>query len=163
MIRLLIIACAVTLVSCKNDNKTNERAEPIIVVDEFDKEMNFAIQKAKNSVDTFIQAYTGKKNLSGFYVKVPYENPDEVEHLWINVISISGSQIKGLIENTPNERTAVKYGDTVSVDKTGISDWMYLDTLSHKIHGAYTIHETRKRLSSEEQKKLDAELEGTLE
>jgi len=145
--------------------KTERVGEPEIYhVDQDDAEMNDAISKARNSLKDFTIAFGLKEShLSNFFVKVAFENSNDIEHIWVKVISIDNGNLQGIVDNLPHNMSTVELGDTINIDTKKISDWMFLDTLIHKIYGAQTIRVIRNRLTLDEQAQIDRELGGTLE
>jgi uncharacterized protein YegJ (DUF2314 family) len=50
----------------------------------------------------------------------------------------------------------VKLGDEVVLDKSEVSDWMYID--DGLLVGGYTVLELRSQMSEEERKQFDASM-----
>ncbi|WP_280173629.1 DUF2314 domain-containing protein [Cellulophaga fucicola] len=68
-------------------------------------------------------------------------------------ITYNNAKFKGIVGNKPLYDINVKYGDTIEIDESNISDWMYFDDKIAK--GAYTIKVLRNQMSAEEQKQFD--------
>lgn len=123
-----------------------------------DPSMNSAIDKAKSTVDEFDQALkTNNIRYTDFAVKKRYKTSDGGgEHMWIAGIVLKDGYYKGFINNDAEKTTAVKYGDTVIVQKNEITDWMYLD--GNVLKGGYTIRAIRNQLSKDERIEMDKSL-----
>ena len=52
--------------------------------------------------------------------------------------------------NEPVYNTFVQYGDTVTIDKNLISDWMYTEKSSNLTYGGYTIRVFIDRMGDDE-------------
>lgn len=123
-----------------------------------DTTINKAIDKAKNTLADFNKALQSKNpSYSEFAVKKKYlTNNGYAEHMWIAGITIENGDYKGFLNNDPEQNIGVKLGDKVTVKKSEITDWMYLD--NDVLKGGYTIRAIRNKLSKEERKKMDADL-----
>jgi uncharacterized protein YegJ (DUF2314 family) len=153
------------LVSCQSKMDKIERPdEPVIYqISREDMEMNDAIKKAQNTLNNFTSAFQSKDlNLSRFFVKVRFSNSEAVEHIWVKLISTDNNKLLGIIDNLPNDIQTVEPGDTINIDISKISDWMYTDSVNHKIYGGQTIRVLRSRMTADERTELDEALNGTL-
>ncbi len=112
-----------------------------------EQEMSAAIQRARSEVDTFIAAL-GAGNGSEFAVKAPIEERGEVEHFWLVDVAYSDGKFEGTIGNDPGVVTNVKFGDTRSVARGEISDWMFMR--DGKMHGNYTLRPLLEAMPAEE-------------
>jgi uncharacterized protein YegJ (DUF2314 family) len=154
----LLFVSAVTLLLALSpvvaDDKGKTKAPDIVLVSENDKEMNAAMEKARKSVDDFINVFEKrKKRQSNFAVKVAIQDGKNVEHFWVEVTKFADQQFEGRISNDPMIVKTVAAGDEVKVAKDKIGDWMYVE--NKKLVGAYTTRVLRNRLSPEERKALD--------
>jgi uncharacterized protein YegJ (DUF2314 family) len=126
----------------------------LVLVDENDKEMNAAMEKARKSVGDFLKAYQKPtRKQSQFAIKVGIKDGKKVEHFWVAVTKYDGKQFVGTISNEPQFVTNVKEGEVVTVDKDKIEDWMFVE--DRKLVGGYTVRLLRSRLTPEERKALD--------
>jgi uncharacterized protein YegJ (DUF2314 family) len=100
------------------------------------QEMDAAIARARSEVDTFIATMTSG-NGSDFAVKIPVEDDGETEHFWLTDISYSDGEFSGLIGNDPGIVSNVTFGQAMKIDKSAISDWMYMR--DGKMYGNYTL------------------------
>ena len=120
--------------------------------------MNLAILRAKNSIDEFDEALTNNNpSCTDFAVKKRYETLDGGgEHMWIGGITKVEGAYVGFVSNIAEKTTEVNYGDTVIVEKSEITDWMYLE--NNVLRGGYTILEMRDQMSKEDRLRWDLEL-----
>jgi uncharacterized protein YegJ (DUF2314 family) len=124
-----------------------------------DHSMNLSIARTKKTISEFDQALKSNNPLyTDFAVKKRYNTADGGgEHMWIESIQIENGHYKGMVNNSAEKTTEVKYGDTVLVTKDDITDWMYID--DHILKGGYTIRAIRNQLNKEQRIKMDRELD----
>lgn len=154
----LLLFFSILILSCNSNSKIERENEPTIYnVGEDDAEMNKAIQKAKQTIDSFDFAYKNNSRVFVFFgLKKKFVENGIVEHIWIgNIQGMESGKYVGVIDNLPEKLKSVKLGDTVEIDKKDVSDWMYLK--NSELHGGYTIRLLRERMTEEERKKFDAE------
>jgi uncharacterized protein YegJ (DUF2314 family) len=126
----------------------------VVLVEENDKEMNAAMDKARKSVEDFVKAFQkADKSRSGFAVKIAIKDGKQVEHFWVGITKFDGMQFEGTINNEPALVKTIKEGEKVKVEKARVEDWMYIE--NKKLVGGYTVRVLRNRLTPEERKALD--------
>lgn len=156
---LLIIVILIVAISCNKiqKGKVERENEPdIIGVASDDSGMNLAIEKAKQSIANFdVALKSNNPKFTNFSVKKPYQTESGHEHIWISDVVLKGDKYLGIIGNTPEYTNEIKLGDTVLVDKSEISDWMYIE--ENKLRGGYTIRALRNKMSASEKKEFDNE------
>lgn len=91
-------------------------------------------------------------------IKVPFSddfsNPDAaVEHMWVDRVDFDGTEICGILANSPNWLKSLAAGDEVRFPLEQLSDWLCV--LQGKVHGAYTIQLMRSRLNDEQRQTYD--------
>lgn len=136
--------------------KTKE-GENIYQVGQDDIEMNEAIQQSRNTFTDFRMAFSALDTFNTeFGVKIPIHAETEVEneHMWLSDIHLRENEFYGVISNFPEFTSKVKLGDTIKIDSTLISDWMYLR--NGKLKGGFSIHLLYKRMTRQEQKEFDS-------
>ncbi|EWH13311.1 hypothetical protein KLA_10318 [Cellulophaga geojensis KL-A] len=147
-----------TITSCKENSssKIEREGEPDVMnVANENIAMNQAIAEANKTLSNFKSAIqSNNKNYQGFTLKQKFTDTEgNSEHIWIQDVTFNNNKFKGIVGNKPLYEINVKYGDTIVVDESNISDWMYFDGKVTK--GAYTIKVLRDQMSSEEQKQFD--------
>jgi uncharacterized protein YegJ (DUF2314 family) len=159
MKKLLIAVFYLLFISCNSPQmkKKVRGDEPVIYeVSSDDKEMNAAIDKARRTLDTFRHALKADNIfLNSFSAKLLFTSVNrEVEYIWLSNVTIDRDKMKGVVDNTPDKITSVKFGDTIYINGQDISDWFYMkgDTLV----GGYTLRLLRNRMSKDERKEFDA-------
>jgi uncharacterized protein YegJ (DUF2314 family) len=154
----LILFLLTGLLSCNNaqTKKTeNEAKDNLYKTPSDDKEMNEAIATAKKTLDQFDKALESNiYDTSTFALKVRFPTSTGGEHIWVTSIIIKDGDYFGIVDNLPELKTNVKFGDKIKLDKKNISDWMYSD--KGILRGGYTIKLIRGRMTKEEQGKFDA-------
>jgi uncharacterized protein YegJ (DUF2314 family) len=135
-----------------------DTATDIYAVTEEDEAMNLAIMKAKNTIAEFDKALESHNTAYvSFAVKKRYRTTASGgEHMWIGGIRVENGLYRGTVNNDAEQTTEVKYGDTVTVRKDEITDWMYLD--NNVLKGGYTIRAIRNKMTKQERLKMDGEL-----
>ena len=118
--------------------------------------MNKAIQAAMQTLNVFDTALKSK-NSSYYYfaLKAKFDVEEGAEHIWLSDIGIQNTQYRGVIDNVPNSILGIKSGDTIKLDKSRITDWMYLE--DGRLRGGYTIRVVRKHMTENERKAFDEE------
>lgn len=157
-IKTLLLFFTICILSCNSNKKTERENEPTIYnVEEDDVEMNKAIEKAKQTLDSFDYAFKNNTRVFTFFgLKKKFEENGNVEHIWIgNIQRIENGKYIGVIDNLPEKILSVKLGDTVQIERKEISDWMYIK--KSELYGGYTIRLLRDRMTEEEREKFDAE------
>jgi uncharacterized protein YegJ (DUF2314 family) len=145
----LIAAC-----SCQTSKSSSE--PNVISVTDTDPEMNEAIATAKRSLHNFDVALTSADStLSGFAIKQAFRTDNGQEHIWISSISKQGNSYSGIVDNVPQSIEGLEVDDTVVIDTTLMSDWMYVD--HDTLKGAYTLRVLRDRMTPEEREQFDQE------
>jgi uncharacterized protein YegJ (DUF2314 family) len=164
--KLLKLAVLLSFLSCASRQSTKipdtgksglDTAADMYSVNAGDTSMNAAITKAKNTISEFdIALKSNNPDYSDFAVKKKYDTEDGGEHMWISVMMLTNGNYRGVVNNDAENTTEVKFGDTVVVKKSEITDWMYLE--KNVLRGGYTIREIRNRLNQEERKKMDGDM-----
>ncbi len=153
--KIIFLISLLCLISCKESNKIERENEPTIYgVESEDKEMNAAILKANETLDDFNAGLLNPKTES-HALKVKFTNSSGIEHMWVGNIVFKDGKYSGILNNDPEYVKEYKSGDSIDVDPSKISDWMYIE--NGKLFGGYTIKALRNRLSEEERKQFDAE------
>lgn len=153
--QFLALLSILVLSSCKNSDKIErENQSDIYSVASEDREMNDAIKKANETLSDFNRALSNPK-AEDAALKVAFKTSEGVEHIWVSEIKYKDGQYSGILDNEPEYITQYNAGDTVKIDQSKISDWMYL--VDGKLFGGYTIRVLRDRMDEEQRKQLDAD------
>ncbi|WP_289665746.1 YegJ family protein [Flavobacterium panacagri] len=153
--KIVILISLFCLISCKESNKIERENEPPIYgVESQDEEMNAAILKANETLDSFNSGLTNPKAESQA-LKVQFSNSSGIEHMWVGDVILKNGKYSGILNNDPEYVKEYRSGDQIEVDPSKISDWMYIE--NGKLYGGYTIKVLRNRMSEEERKQFDEE------
>ena len=137
----ILLACLVAL-GCERSDP------PETLVTEYDQqEMDAAIARARGEVDSFI-AELQKSDGENFFVKVPIEDNGKGEHFWLNNVTYRDGKFEGTVNNEPGIVTNITIGQKLRVNKSEISDWMYLR--DGKMYGNYTLRPLMKSMPEDE-------------
>jgi len=112
-----------------------------------EQQMAAAITRARSEVDMFIDTLSRGEG-SDFAVKVPIEDKGETEHFWLTDITYRDGKFEGKIGNDPGIVTNVRFGQTVTVAKDEISDWLFMRDA--KMYGNYTLRPLLATMPEEE-------------
>lgn len=130
LIVTILSSLLILLAGCNQQPET-------LVTDGYDQsEMDEAISRAQQEVDSFILVLNSG-DADSFSVKAPISEGDEVEHFWITDVSFEGGYFTGKIGNDPGIVKNVEFGQEWKIKKDDISDWIY--TRGSMMHGGYTI------------------------
>ena len=160
----LFVILLVIIVGCGESGKVVKReGEPEVYgVAEKNTEMNAAIEKARQSVDTFIKALQDPGASQTFFsIKAKFTDGNEVEHIWLENVTYDGKKFQGKIGNEPLHLRNISLGDEVSVIPKDISDWMFVE--NGKLVGGFTLRVLRNQMSGEERKKFDESIPFVIE
>ena len=155
MKKTFILIILFTIISCKKSDKIEREDQPTIYnVENQDTEMNNVIIKAKQTLPEFYRALeSSNPNQDAFAVKMHFKINNDGEHIWINGLFKRNGEYFGVVDNLPEFTKEVKQGDTIKIDASKVSDWMYLD--NGELKGGYTIRLLRTRMSEEERIEFD--------
>lgn len=146
MKRVLTLLLLLTLSACSSN-----KPDTLIEGGYDEQEMEAAIARARSEVDSFI-AEMSKGNGTNFSVKVAIEDNDQTEHFWLKDLVYRKGKFEGVIDNDPGMVSNVNRGQKWSVEKSEISDWLFMR--DGKMYGNYTIRPLLKTMSDEEAAKL---------
>ena len=152
-VSLLSISC-VTLESFL----TGEVGNFIHVVSD-DSEMNAAIQGARDTLPSFIEAFQDPQpDQTEFSIKVrfPYDDGENWEHLWISDLTYREGGFSGLVWNEPLRVRDLHLGEKVQIDPADISDWMIIQ--DGKMLGGFTIYAIRDKLPEHQREEFEFEI-----
>jgi len=97
--------------------------------------------------------------VDSFAVKVAFPTGNGNEHIWVDVISHTGDDITGTIDNNPEFRPDLKDGMTVTVKEANVSDWGYLR--DGRLYGNFTTRVLVKHMAPDEAAQVKAMLSET--
>jgi uncharacterized protein YegJ (DUF2314 family) len=146
---LYIIALANAIFLLASCSRNANSDDPVTAVDSNDKEMNGAIDHAKETVQRFITALQSPAaTQSSFSVKKKFTQGEKVEYFWLTDVTFDGQNFHGKVDNDAEMVTNVKIGDDASVGKNEISDWMFIE--NGKLAGGYTLRVLYSRMPQKE-------------
>ncbi len=126
-------------------------------IEERDKAMDRAVQKARKSIGSFIEALRSPGAAQRhFAVKKPFVQGDKIEHIWLDQVTYDGSVFHGTVNNEPEDIKGVRLGQKVTVKPEDISDWMYVE--KGRLVGGYTIRALCRDLSASEKRQFEKEV-----
>jgi uncharacterized protein YegJ (DUF2314 family) len=146
----LIVALAgfVPLAFC-----ADQLEDRIVTVWSEDAAMKAAIRTARDSLPDFVRRLQHPRTWeNSFLIKARFERFGQVEHIWVEDLSLVGATFHGVLANEPR-LPGLKFKQPVAVDMAQVSDWMYLS--NNRLVGGYTLRELRRREPPEERARND--------
>jgi uncharacterized protein YegJ (DUF2314 family) len=140
---LLFLLC----LGCGGCNETANKPATLIESGYDEQEMEAAIARARQEVDSFI-AELSRPTGENHAVKVPITDSNGTEHFWLTDLSYRDGQFQGVINNEPGIVKNVKFGEARTAAKADISDWMFMR--GGKLHGNYTMRPLLQAMPKEE-------------
>lgn len=130
--------------------------EPIAWFEGEDKEMLEAIHLAQSNFPVFLKAIEeeSRRIIPAFedalvkYAFPTTKNKVKVEHMFLSNIQIKVNCLSGVITSDPMYTDAVKAGQTVEIEPSRISDWLYV--INGAGTGGYTFKVMYSRFSERE-------------
>ncbi|WP_254510986.1 YegJ family protein [Anatilimnocola floriformis] len=151
--RPVVLALLVTLLALVGCGGALDRDRTVNVQGD-DAEMNAAIEKARETLPNFWEAFEKRdRGVGDFAIKVRITDANGVEHFWANNVERKDGKIFGVINNDPNTVKSVKMGDRIEIPEADISDWLYMRA-DGKMVGNRTLRPLLKTLSADEAAKL---------
>lgn len=136
---------------CNCENKTSQVQEvtkdssqitdPRVMVADNDPRLMKAKEQALNNLDFFIEmlANHGLDTTYMFSVKADFEENGKHEHMWVETNSYRNGNFYGILGNMPQMITTYKFGDSVTIRREAVEDWMIEVPESDSIMGAYSV------------------------
>jgi uncharacterized protein YegJ (DUF2314 family) len=125
---------------------------------EADAEMQAAIARARDTIQQFVARLSAPPAGQTFTaVKAAFELGEAVEHVWLTDVRYRDGAFVGTVSNVPLGARGVKAGDRVAVPLARVSDWMAVER--GRLVGGYTIRVLRGRMSAEERRAFDAQVD----
>lgn len=138
----LVLALPFMLISCGGEAKDVEGFAPS------DPDMAQAYLDARNSVDDFILLMKKDGPTKRYLVKFRVEADGIVEHMWGDLVKLSGDSFEGRLVNQPAKIKSIKIGDALTAPKSTISDWAVLSDKDEIIAGGFTIKVMQRKNGS---------------
>jgi uncharacterized protein YegJ (DUF2314 family) len=146
---LLFLLC----LCCGACGKGEDKPNTLIESGYDEREMEIAIARSRKEVDRFI-AEVSKPTGESHAVKVAITDNGNTEHFWLINVSYRNGQFEGVINNEPGIVKNVQMGEKRKVNKTQISDWMFMR--GGKLYGNYTMRPLLKTMPKEEAEKYQS-------
>lgn len=136
VVAIAVLGAVIGRLSCARTNV--QLLSPGVAETKDNPELYVAVQKAKNSLDQFISRYEHPKSGDlGFGVQAAFKTSGEPEHIWIHLDGYKDGLFTGRLADEPTSIPDKHKGDTVSVRKKDVTDWIYQSN-GQKV-GGFTI------------------------
>jgi len=120
--------------------------DTVVRVDQGDKDMNAAIEKARTTLDDFLKVFKDQPaGTSDFRLKVKITDSNGSEHFWVMPFKQVGKGFEGVIDNEPDIVESVEAGETYKFSRADITDWGYVK--NGKQVGSFTVCAMFKSMS----------------
>ncbi len=121
-----------------------------------DKEMLMAINSAQSNFPIFLKAMEeeSKRIVPAFedalvkYAFPATKHEVKVEHMFLSEIRFNGNFLSGILVSDPMYTDAVKVGQTIEIEPSRVSDWLYV--INGVGTGGYTFKIIYSRFSEQE-------------
>lgn len=121
---------SIILISCGSNITENELPEDlnpdeVRLLDADDERVVEAYEQAQRELDA-MESYI-KSNADGnylIYVKAKFTERDQVEHMWGSILGMTDDTYSIRLDNEPVYLNLVKYGDTLTISKTEVEDFL---------------------------------------
>lgn len=156
---LFVVALHLLIAGCdeRPDQRSGADRYGISAVSPDDREMNAAIAEARARMPELLTALKQRSGaVTRFSVKARYATRSGEEHIWIGDISYDGTSFAGRVENVPRDIEKLKYGDTVRIAPSQISDWLYVE--DGRLVGAFTMRVIYRRMPPAQQQAFRQQL-----
>ena len=123
--------------SCKRSNPN----DPIVYRQENDPELEEAREDALSTLDYFVNSFNSYSSDSSYVysIKTEFIEQGQSEHMWLSLLKIRGNYFQGVLNNDPEKLKEIKFGDTVSIRRHQIEDWLIYNSKNKKTEGGYSI------------------------
>jgi len=158
MIRKFILTLCLLMFACT----PSPTATSMLTTVGTDAELDAAIQQARDSLQTFIQAIeTPHADRTLVAVKVRFSPPGESpQDIWVDEVTYVDGVFRGSMgDDVPALR--LEFGEKIAVDEKDILDWMIVE--DGKLIGGYTIRLAMQRMSPEERERFLESLDYVIE
>jgi uncharacterized protein YegJ (DUF2314 family) len=107
------------------DSATNETENEIRYLDPDDESVQRAYTEAQQNLPQ-LEHYFNKNDHNQYliYLKIKFEENGEVEHMWGVLLDILDDNYKIRLDNEPLSLNYVQYGDTLTVGKDEVEDFL---------------------------------------
>jgi len=119
-----------------------------------DVEMNAAIEAARNSIGTFIDAFVYPTNTQkSFLLKVAFSHERGYEHIWMADLKMLDGIFHGTVANEPKS-VGLQFMARATFQPSQVTDWMFID--EGFLVGGFTTKLIRDRMNPEKRSQYDA-------
>ncbi len=110
---------------------------PVPLIEDDDPRLLKAVAEARSRWPEFVEAFRQRKPGDTFVVKSCFSDEAGGEWMWVEVASVEGDEIRGVLGNRPVNVHSVSEGDEVCVRASEIGDWAYIR--GEKRFGGFSI------------------------
>lgn len=104
---------------------SSEEDTEVFLINSDDPRMQAAVDEARRRWPEFLKAFENRGPHDIFAVKAPFTDGEITESMWVNVESIEGGGVSGMLANEPLDIASLAQGDQVCVTAGEICDWGY--------------------------------------
>ena len=154
IVALIVVALAVTikvvrLFLSRRITFSDHEGSPMMFAAPNNKQLQAATEKARASLDEFIDEL---KNASADFrssIKVKVEDGRHTEYMWLDDLTYDNEIFSGTINNDPQTVSNVSLGDPWQASRDDIYDWLYKK--NEKLYGNFSFKAALEKLPIEKQ------------
>jgi uncharacterized protein YegJ (DUF2314 family) len=126
MKHLILISFLLLTFSCAQKPVDSEENYDVVGLEAEDQNVALARQTAQDSLQYFTAVFEREygKGTHNFFIKSPFKDREETEHMWTVVIAIKNQQFVGVLDNVPVSVKNYTIGDTVAIAFDDVEDFI---------------------------------------
>ena len=145
---IVVLALGVLILSCSG-------ADGVAVATE-DEAMLAASQRARDTLDSFIERVTRPDPPSSRSIRARVGSGAGAEPIWLDEPVFRNGSFRAIVGNLPGEVLDIEIGDAVVVSRSEVLDWLFVE--ERCMAGAYTLRVDRARMTDAERAAFDRSL-----
>jgi uncharacterized protein YegJ (DUF2314 family) len=141
---VLLLACVPLLATSTGAlaQSVRERGQepPVTTVPADNAAMADAFRKARAGLDEFLRLLDAPPpGTRSYAVKLLVTDAGQREYFWVGNVKREGDRFSGTLDNVPRQVKNVREGQTMQFGRDDIVDWLYVDTIRHRMMGNFTL------------------------
>lgn len=130
---------ATSFAACGQSISERAQNDDVAYVDDDDPAMTRAFEKARATLDDFLQlAQAPKQGTEGYALKVAVTDGENTEYFWVGDFEARGDELSGVLNNEPETVKKYKFGERFTFTRDQVVDWTYMEPATPRMHGNYT-------------------------
>jgi len=133
----------------RKKKSTEDSKSGIAVLEGNDGSLKGFKEKAQDQLQyliDFMNEHEKDDELFRYAVKVGFNENEKSEHMWVQVNDYEDGYFRGRLVNKPNTIKSLQYGDSVSVKRSDVDDWLLQDFLTGTEVGGFSREYLRNQV-----------------